>query len=261
MEAQAMRDRGVMEINLIAQDTTIYGVDLGLDNGIEMLLEKLLNIQGLEWIRILYSHPNEIRDSFLALMDKEEKIAPYLDIPLQHVSPEILKAMGREIKGETPLELIDRIRSYKRGFSIRTTMMVGFPGETDDAFQEMHDFVKKVELDHLGTFIYSPEQGTHAVRLGEISEKRISTKRRNTIMKLQSSISLKKNRAMINKTVPVLVEGLSKETDLLLSGRTIRMAPDVDTQVLINSGEGIIGEIQNVLITEAHPYDLVGEIV
>jgi ribosomal protein S12 methylthiotransferase len=194
-------------------------------------------------------------------MDREEKIAPYLDIPLQHVNPEILKVMGREIKGETPYELIDRIRSYKRGFSIRTTMMVGFPGETDDSFQEMHDFVKRIEFDHLGTFIYSPEHGTHAARLGEIPEKKISTKRRNTIMKLQSRISLKKNRAMINKTVPVLVEGLSKETDLLLCGRTIRMAPDVDTQVLINSGEGMTGEIQNVLITEAHPYDLVGEIV
>jgi ribosomal protein S12 methylthiotransferase len=261
LEARAMRDRGVKEINLIAQDTTIYGADLGMEKGIERLLEELLAIKGIEWIRLLYSHPYEIRDSLLDLMDKEERIAPYLDIPLQHVHAGILKSMGREIRGETPAGLIDRIRSYKRGFSIRTTMMVGFPGETDDAFHELYDFVKKTEFDHLGTFIYSPEQGTHAARLKGIPEKKVSKKRRDSIMKLQSRISFKKNRGMINKTVPVLIEGLSKETDLLLSGRTIRMAPDVDTQVLINSGEGIRGEIQNVLITEAHPYDLVGEIV
>jgi ribosomal protein S12 methylthiotransferase len=260
-EAMAMKERGVKEINLIAQDTTIYGADLGMERGIERLLEALLAIRGIEWIRILYSHPYEIRDTLLALMDKEEKMAPYLDIPLQHVNAGILKAMGREIRDETPAELINRIRSYKRGFSIRTTMMVGFPGETDDAFQEMYDFIKKNEFDHLGTFIYSPEQGTHAARLKDIPDKKVSKKRMDSIMELQARISLKKNRGMINKTVPVLIEGLSKETDLLLSGRTIRMAPDVDTQVLINSGEGIRGEIQNVLITEAHPYDLVGEIV
>ncbi len=260
LEAKGMRDRGVREINLIAQDTTVYGADLGMDYGIERLLEELILIKGIEWIRILYSHPYEISDSLLMLMDKEERLAPYLDIPLQHVNPKILKAMGREIKGETPYELIERIRSYKRGFSIRTTIMVGFPGETDEAFWELYDFVKKVEFDHLGTFIYSPEQGTRAARLKGIPDKKISKKRRDAVMKLQSSISLKKNMSMVNRVVPVLVEGLSKETDLLLSGRSIRMAPDVDTQVLINSGEGMIGEIQNVLITEAHHYDLVGEI-
>jgi ribosomal protein S12 methylthiotransferase len=261
LEAKAMRDRGVKEINLIAQDTTIYGSDLGMDCGIERALEELIPIQGIEWIRVLYSHPYEIRDSLLSIMDREEKIAPYLDIPLQHVNPDILKAMGREIKGEPLYELIDRIRSYKRGFSIRTTMMVGFPGETDDRFGELYDFVKKAEFDHLGTFIYSPEPGTHGARLKGIPDKKVSKKRRDSLMKLQARISLKKNRGMIKMTVPVLVEGFSKETELLLSGRSIRMAPDVDTQVLINSGEGIIGEIQDVLITEAHPYDLVGEIV
>ncbi len=261
LEAKAMRDRGVREINLIAQDTTIYGVDLGMDCGIERLLENLIPVQGIEWIRVLYSHPNEIRDLFLQLMDREEKIAPYLDIPLQHVNRRVLEAMGREINRESPYELIERVRSYKRGFTIRTTMMVGFPGETDEEFQELYDFVKRVEFDHLGTFIYSPEKGTHAARLKGIPDKKVSRKRRDSIMRLQSRISLKKNRGMINKTMPVLIEGFSKETELLLSGRSIRMAPDVDTQVLINSGEGMIGEIENVLITEAHPYDLVGEIV
>ena len=259
--AKAMRDRGVKEINLIAQDTTIYGADLKNSVSIEGLLEELLLIEDIEWIRILYSHPHEITDSLLRLMNGEAKIAPYLDIPFQHVNKEILKAMEREIKDETPAELIRRIRSYDRNFSIRTTMMVGFPGETDKEFEELLDFVRDTEFDHLGTFIYSPETGTPAARMKGIPDKNVSEKRRDSVMKLQADISLKKNRTMINQIVPVLVEGVSSETDLLLCGRTIRMAPDVDTQVLINKGHGVPGEIQKVLITEAHPYDLVGEIV
>ena len=260
-EAKALRDRGVKEINLIAQDTTIYGADLQNGSSIEGLLEKLLLIKGIEWIRILYSHPYEITDSLLKLMNNEEAIAPYLDIPFQHVNEKILKDMGREIKGETPAELIQRIRFYDRNFSLRTTMMVGFPGETDEAFEELFNFVMDTEFDHLGTFIYSPEHGTRAARLKGVPPTKISEKRKDAVMKLQADISLKKNMAMINREVPVLIEGLSSETDLLLSGRTIRMAPDVDTQVLINKGNGIPGEIQKVLITEAHPYDVVGEIV
>ena len=260
-EAKQMRDRGVKEINLIAQDTTIYGADLKDGTSIEKLLEKLLPIEGIEWIRLLYSHPYEISDSLLWLMNDEEKIAPYLDIPFQHVNKEILKAMNREIRGETPAELIGRIRSFKRSFSIRTTFMVGFPGETDRAFEEMYNFVKDTEFDHLGIFIYSPELGTPAARIKGIPDKRVSEERRDVIMKLQADISLEKNRKMINRVVPVLIEGVSPETDLLLCGRVIGMAPDVDSQVLINKGEGIPGKIQKVLITEAHPYDLVGEII
>ncbi len=260
-EAKAMRDRGVKEINLIAQDTTIYGADLDDGACIEGLLENLLSIKGIEWIRILYSHPYEIRDSLLNLMSSEEIIAPYLDIPFQHVNEKILKAMDREIKGETPTDLIRRVRSYSRKFSIRTTMMVGFPGETNEAFEEMFNFVRDTEFDHLGAFIYSPEKGTPAARMKGIPDSKVSEERRDALMKLQANISLKKNRAMINQVVPVLIEGVSPETELLLCGRTIGMAPDVDSQILINKGEGIPGEIQDVLITEAHPYDLVGEIV
>ena len=261
-EAKTMRDRGVKEISLIAQDTTIYGADLKNGTSIERLFEELLLIEGLEWIRILYSHPYEISDSLLALMNTEEAIAPYLDIPFQHVNEQVLKAMGREIKDETPAELIRRIRSYDRNFSIRTTLMVGFPGETDEAFEELYNFVKDTQFDYLGTFIYSPEQGTTAARLkNDIQDQKVSEKRRDAIMKLQADISLEKNVEMIGKVVPVLVEGLSSESELLLCGRTIRMAPDVDTQILINKGNGVPGKIQNVLITEAHHYDLVGEIV
>jgi len=260
-EAKDMRDRGVKELNLIAQDTTMYGADLKEDVTIEKLLEELLLIEGFEWIRILYSHPYEISNNLLGLMENEDVIAPYLDIPFQHINSSILKSMGREVKGETPTELIKRIRSLKRPLALRTTMMVGFPGETDEMFSELINFVKDVEFDHLGTFIYSSEPGTAAARLKDIPDQEKAEKRQNELMKLQAEISLKKNIEMVGKTVPVLIEGVSSETDLLLTGRTSKMAPDVDSQVLINRGHGVVGEILDVRITEAHNYDLVGEII
>lgn len=260
-EAKLMRDRGVKEVNLIAQDTTAYGADLSGNAAIERLLEELLLIDGLKWIRLLYSHPCEISETLLGLMEKEEMIAPYLDIPFQHVNSNILRLMNRDLKKESPIEIIRRIRSVKRSLALRTTMMVGFPGETDESFSEMVSFIKEVEFDHLGTFIYSPEPGTRAARLKDLPAAEISGKRQKEIMEIQSEISQKKNRAMINKIIPVLIEGVSPETDLLLRGRTSKMAPDVDSQVLINSGNGVIGEISDVKITEAHTYDIIGEIV
>lgn len=260
-EAKSLRDKGVKELNLIAQDTTMYGADINNDVTIEKLLEELLLVDGIEWFRLLYSHPLEISNALLALMAKEDRIAPYLDIPFQHVNSHILRLMGREIREETPMELIQRVRSIKRSLSLRTTMMVGFPGESDEVFAELLNFVRDVKFDHLGTFIYSPEPGTAAARLKDIPDSKTAEQRRRKIMELQAAISLEKNRGMIGKTVPVLIEGVSSETDLLLTGRTSRMAPDVDSQVLINSGNGVVGEILNVKITEAHSYDLVGEII
>jgi ribosomal protein S12 methylthiotransferase len=260
-EAMEMRDRGVKEVNLIAQDTTAYGKDLGEKGCLEDLLKKLLIIDGFEWIRILYSHPNEISDELLGLMEKEKAICPYIDIPLQHVNPEILRAMGRSIPDMPIRGLIERIRGLKRKISIRTTIMVGFPGETDKIFAELYDFIEETRFDHLGSFVYSPEKGTPAARLTGIPDKRIAEERRDAIMKLQSDISMKKNREIIGSTVPVLIEGVSPETDLLLCGRSSRMAPDVDGQILINKGEGTVGEIMPVRINEAYSYDLVGEII
>lgn len=260
-EATDMAGRGVKEVNLIAQDTTMYGADLGDDTDVEGLLEELLLIEGIEWIRLLYSHPYEVSNKLLALMENGEKIAPYLDIPFQHVNSHILKLMGREIKDESPREFIERVRSTKRSLSLRTTMMVGFPGETDGMFDELINFVRDVEFDNLGTFIYSPEPGTAAARYKNVPDTETAKERRNEIMKLQAGISLKKNRDMVGKTVPVLIEGVSSETDLLLTGRTSKMAPDVDGRVLINKGNGRVGEISQVKITEAHTYDLVGEII
>lgn len=261
MEAENMVGRGVKEINLIAQDTTMYGQDLEGDIRLEDLLESLVEVQGLHWIRILYGHPHGISDRLLELVDGEERICPYLDIPLQHINEKILEAMGRGGDGENPWQLIDRIRARTQQVSLRTTFMVGFPGETDEIFEELYGFVKAAEFDHLGGFIYSAEQGTPAERLAPVVEEGVAKERLEAIMGLQAEISEGKNQEMVGQVVSVLVEGVSPETDLLLKGRMATMAPDVDGQVLINKGEGVIGEIVPVRITEAHTYDLVGEIV
>jgi ribosomal protein S12 methylthiotransferase len=259
-EAKEMADRGVKEINLIGQDTTLYGRDLKPRVCLEDLLENLVLIKGIQWIRLLYCHPANISNRLLALMDSEEAICPYLDLPQQHVSEKILRTMGRYSDAETPWELIERIRSTRRRISLRTTLMVGFPGETQEMFEELCQFVKETRFDHLGVFVYSPEKGTPAARMKLTVPPKIGQKRRKTIMSLQSKISKGLNQQLVGKTLPVLIEGPSSETDLLLSGRSVTMAPDVDGQVLINKGEGIVGEIMPVRITKAYSYDLIGEI-
>ena len=259
-EARWMADNGVKEMNLIAQDTTMYGMDLARRTTLEDLLEKLLTVDGLRWIRVLYSHPSGISDRLLDLMDTEEALCPYLDIPLQHVNPGILLAMGRN-EGQDLWGLIERVRTRKRRISLRTTFMVGFPGETEKAFEQLCQFVKEAEFDHLGAFVFSPEKGTPADRMRRKVRPGRAQERLDAIMNLQREISRKKNLAMVGKTVLALLEGASPETELLLSGRTAVMAPDVDGRVLINKGAGKVGEMVSVLITEAHPYDLVAEIL
>ena len=261
LEAEEMTARGVKEINLIAQDTTMYGRDFEEDFFLEDLLGKLLQIPGVGWIRVLYSHPNRISGRLLDLLNEENAICPYLDIPLQHVNEKVLKAMGREMSGETPVQLIERIRSRAPRLSLRTTLMVGFPGETDAIFKELYRFVQTTAFDHLGTFIYSREKGTPAARLGDGVERKVAEERQEALMTLQAGISKAKNQTMVGKTVLVLNEGFSPETALLLRGRTRKMAPEVDGQVLINKGQGRVGEFVNVRITEAHAYDLIGEII
>ncbi|PKN62759.1 MAG: 30S ribosomal protein S12 methylthiotransferase RimO [Deltaproteobacteria bacterium HGW-Deltaproteobacteria-15] len=260
-EAEDLAGRGVVEINLVAQDTTMYGSDLGKGNRLEDLLSALLRIEEIAWIRILYSHPERISEGLLDLLEQNERICPYLDIPLQHVNPQILKGMGRVNSRETPWHLVQRIRRRDRSIALRTSLIVGFPGETDEAFQELSDFVEQAVIDHLGVFVFSPEAGTPAARLGRRIEQEVMSERRERLMEIQSRISKRKNRALIGRILPVLVEGVSEETDLLLTGRTNTMAPEVDGKVYIRKGIGTVGRISRVLIREAHVYDLVGEIV
>ncbi len=261
IEAEGMACEGVKEVNLVAQDTTQYGKDLEGDVGIEDLLERLIHVEGLRWIRLLYCHPERISDRLLDLIESHQSLCPYLDIPLQHVNHDILSRMGRAPTRESPLELIERIRSRSRSISIRTTLMVGFPGETEDKFRELLDFIRVARFDHLGVFVFSPEKGTRAARLGPQVDPHEAAERLGEIMSVQAEISREAKRKMLGKVVQVLIEGFSDQSQLLLKGRTSTMAPDVDEQVLINRGRGEMGEIVPVRITEAHPYDLVGEIV
>jgi len=260
-EAKLMASEGVRELNLVAQDTTHYGKDLNPQTSLESLIDGLLRVEGISWIRILYSHPQNISEALLDLMEANDKICPYLDIPFQHVNGALLKAMGRGRSRESPYELIDRIRARAKNIALRTTLMVGFPGETEAMFQELLDFVKYASFERLGVFTYSPEKGTRAARLASDVTRKVAERRRDAIMKQQAKISERMQRRLVGQVIPVLIEGVSRETDLLLVGRTATMAPEVDGQVLINKGSGSIGQIMPVRITEAHAYDLVGEIL
>ncbi|MBW1704183.1 MAG: 30S ribosomal protein S12 methylthiotransferase RimO [Deltaproteobacteria bacterium] len=260
-ESEEMAGLGVKEINLIAQDITMYGNDLEAGVCLEELLKRLANIEGVEWMRLLYCHPKGISDRLLELIESNKAVCPYVDLPLQHVNNEILRAMERDPGNETPGELIDRIRSVGCKISLRTSLMVGFPGETEAMFEELYNFVEETRFDHLGVFIFSGEEGAAAARIRPTVDPEVARMRLDKIMTLQAEIAKEINQQMVGLIQPVLIEGVSPETDLLLTGRTATMAPDVDGQVLINKGEGVAGEIMPVLINEAHAYDLIGEIV
>ncbi len=260
-ETWEMAGHGVKEINLIAQDTSRYGEDLYGKSRIMDLLEGLSRIEGIRWIRLLYFHPGRLTETFLDFMDANEVVVPYLDLPFQHSNPDLLEAMGRDSGEKTPWDLMTLVRDRRRKVYIRTSLMVGFPGETEDMFEEMCDFVKMARFDHMGVFVFSPEKGTIAARLPDQVDVETALDRQGRLMALQAGISRKFNQEKVGQTLPVLVEGESPETDLLLTGRTATMAPDVDGRVLINEGDGVVGEIMPVLITEAHEYDLVGGIL
>ncbi len=259
-EAEAMVRRGVREINLIAQDTGSYGEDLQPRTDLGTLLEALSGLRPAPWLRVLYTHPEKLTRRLLDLMDKLEPVCPYLDLPMQHVSRPVLSSMGRHGDWDCLAALMAQIRSSRRSFAVRTTLMVGFPGESERDFEQLLRFVEKMRFDHLGVFVYSAEKGTRAARLPGRVRPETAARRRQEIMQLQAVISEERHRALISKVVPVLVEGPAPETDLLLVGRTQHMAPEVDGRVLINKGVGVAGKIQPVRITEAHAYDLVGEI-
>jgi ribosomal protein S12 methylthiotransferase len=193
-------------------------------------------------------------------MESEEAICPYIDLPLQHIDNRILRAMRRGgTKGDL-WALIESIRRRKRHISLRTTFMVGFPGETEAVFRELCEFVRQAEFEHLGAFLFSPEAGTRAARLKEKVDRQVAQRRLDEIMTLQAGISKTLNQKLVGRTLPVLIEGPSQESDLLLNGRTAAMAPEVDGRVLINEGEAAVGEILPVAIREAYSYDLVGKV-
>ncbi len=260
-EARELVSGGVRELNVIAQDVTNYGKDLGGGETLEKLLGELVKIDGLAWIRLLYAYPDGITDGLIQLVKTEEKICKYLDIPLQHISDPILKRMKRR-GGEAEIrELIAKLRAEIPELALRTSLIVGFPGETDEDFSNLLHFVEEAQFDRLGVFCYSREEGTPAAEMPEQISERVKRDRYKKVMKVQARVSFKRNRRLIDQYEQVLVEGYSDETDLLLKGRSSRQAPDIDGQVYITAGNAMIGDIVTLKITDSSDYDLIGEIV
>lgn len=264
-EAQQLAERGVKEIILVAQDSSRYGEDLGLKDGLAHLLRALAKLNGIEWVRVMYTYPTHISDAFLETMASEPKAVKYLDMPLQHASAKVLKLMRRG-GTRTGLErLVDRVRRRVPGIVIRTTFITGFPGETEADFQELLAFVRNARFDRVGVFTYSDEEGTRAYNLADKVDERVAESRRARLMKEQARISRRLNKARVGSTVRVLFEGAARESDLLWQGRLETQAPDIDGSVLINDAPEdytpVPGDFVNVHITEAHTYDLVGRIV
>lgn len=266
-EAQNLIAQGVREITLIGQDTTCYGEDLGLKDGLAQLLDALAVLPGLRWLRFLYTYPNKVTTRLLETMAKHATIAKYLDVPLQHASPAVLKTMKRGGSGPIFLDLIAKARRIVPGIVVRTSFIVGFPGETELDFQLLCEFVSAAEIDWLGVFTYSDEEGAAAFGLpGELKvPRRTIEARRRKLMKLQQKISTRAKAAWVGREIDLLVEGPSEETDLLWQGRTALHAPEIDGKVLINDfgpHDALVpGTFYRAEITESHDYDVVARVL
>ena len=270
-EAENLVKQGVREITLIGQDTTCYGEDLGLKDGLAQLLDALAQIQGLKWLRFLYAYPNKVTTRLLETIARHDNIAKYLDVPLQHASPAVLKRMKRGGSGAIFLKMIEKARSIVPNIVLRSTFIVGFPGETEEEFSDLFNFLSAAELDWVGAFPYSDEEGSAAFALGEKVPKRTIESRRKRLMKLQQAISAKRQSQWIGRHFDLLVEGVSDEHDLLWQGRTMLHAPEIDGKVLINDfgteSDGspretlVPGAFYRCEITESHHYDVVARII
>ncbi|MFQ5768371.1 MAG: radical SAM protein, partial [Acidobacteriota bacterium] len=241
--------------------STAYGSDMGLTGGLTSLLAALAELEGLRWIRLYYLFPNKVASSLLDLMASRENIASYVDLPLQHAAGSVLARMRRGGSAKTHMELLERIRRTVPGVAIRTTMIVGFPGESHQEFQSLCEFVRQARFESLGTFIYSHEEETPAFRLEDDVCMEAKEERQAHLMAIQETIALEQNRARVGKTLEVLCEGTCTETDHLLQGRLESQASEIDGRILINEGEAIPGRFYRVQITEAHPFDLVGRVL
>jgi ribosomal protein S12 methylthiotransferase len=270
-EAENLIQQGVREITLIGQDTTCYGEDLGLKDGLADLLDALARLPGLKWLRFLYAYPNKVTTRLLETIAKHGNIAKYLDVPLQHASPAVLKRMKRGGSGDIFLQMIAKARRIVPDLVLRTTFIVGFPGETDTDFELLEEFVENAQIDWLGAFPYSDEEGSAAYALDGKVPKRVIESRRRRLMRLQQKISAQKQQQWVGRELDLLVEGVSDEHDLLWQGRTLMHAPEIDGKVLINDfGFDAVGAPRDTLvpgsfyrcqITESHHYDVVARIL
>jgi ribosomal protein S12 methylthiotransferase len=264
-EAEALSAQGIRELVLVSQDTTHYGEDLGVHDGLAKLLKRLSRVDGIEWVRFLYCYPNHVTDELLDAVAEEDRLCKYVDIPFQHASANVLHAMRRGGSRVFLEKLVERIRHRVPGVSLRTTFIVGFPGETEGDFDEMLDFVKTIGFDHVGVFPYSDEEGTQAYHHERKVPSGAALARQRRLMKEQARISKRKNQARVGQLVKVLVEGYSEESELLLQGRMESQAPEIDGCVLINEVPDDkpvqAGDFVTVEITEAFEHDLLGRVV
>jgi len=264
-EAERLAQGGVREVTLIGQDTTCYGEDFGLKDGLALLLEKLAKIEDLRWIRFLYAYPNKITGKLLETIASSDKICSYMDVPLQHASAPVLKRMKRGGGADVFLRSIQKMRRAIPGLTLRTSFIVGFPGETEKEFEELCEFVREAQFDWMGTFSYSDQEGADAYGLDQKLSVREIERRRKHLMGIQRRISKKKKQALVGQEFDLLLEGTSEETDLLMEGRTSMHAPEIDGKVFVNDfpeeTEPQPGEFYRCQITEAHDYDLVARIL
>ena len=258
-ECGRLAGQGVTELTLIAQDTSRYGCDIGDGHYLlPELLEAVSAIEGVHWVRVLYCYPDSTEDRLLDAMQRLPKVAPYLDLPLQHINDDLLKQMNRRGSAEWIKSRIEEC--HKRGFTVRTTFIVGFPGETEQQFEELLDFVKDARFDRLGAFTYSPEEGTAAARMpGQIDEE-VKARRLDDLMMLQQGISMEINQARVGEVCEVLVDGFDGETGRFY-GRSIREAPESDGCIYLDAGDLVPGQYVKVKITGADAYDLEGEVI
>jgi ribosomal protein S12 methylthiotransferase len=268
-EAGSLAAAGVREINLIGQDTTYYGEDLGLSDGLPTLLARLAHIEDLHWIRFLYCYPNRITPKLLDTIAAHQRLAKYLDIPLQHASRSVLARMRRGSHGDAFLKMLETIRRAIPGVSIRTSFITGFPGETEREFRELCDFVRAAEFDWMGVFAYSDEDAARSFQLGGKVDAQTIARRRDLLMSIQRKISRRKLRRRVGERLEVMLEGPSKDTDLIWEGRLAGMAPEIDGKVYVTEFEGITdaaqlplpGTLATLEVTEAKDYDLIGRVV
>ncbi|MEM7350531.1 MAG: 30S ribosomal protein S12 methylthiotransferase RimO [Acidobacteriota bacterium] len=261
-EARELEARGIQELCLVAQDTTRYGEDLDYGkHGLARLVESLLAGTSIPWIRFLYAYPTTLDQELIRLMGREERFVSYIDMPLQHSHPEILRAMRRGGKAERYLRQLEQARELAPDIFLRTTFIVGFPGETEAHFEHLLDFVRQGQFDHLGAFVYSPEPGTPGADLPRRVPRSKARRRHDELLAVQEPIALARRQALIGQTVQVLVEGVCEESEHLLQGRHHGMAPDIDGRLLINDGMAPPGTLVEVEISEAYADDLIGHIV
>ncbi len=264
-EAERLAASGIREITLIGQDTTCYGEDFGLKDGLALLLEKLAAVDGLRWVRFLYAYPNKITGRLLETIAAHQNVCSYIDVPLQHASPAVLKRMKRGAGADVFFHSIEKMRRTIPNLTLRTSFIVGFPGETERDFEQLCDFVREAHFDWLGVFGYSDEEGAAAHKIDKKVAPAEIERRRKKLMQIQRLISKKKKKTLIGGEFDLLLEGPSEETDLLWEGRTEMHAPEIDGKVYVNdfgdSGEPRTGEFYRCEITEAHDYDLVARII